>query len=362
MQKLSFVTLILCSLFLYPQENPVQLLSPTGQFPVGTTIFEWTDDSRSIQTSEQQERKRTVVVQFWYPAQTDNKAVKAAYAPMSEDYSSVFTNSYSNASISAQVDRASLILIAPGRGTAGFLYATLAEELASNGYIVAAVDMPEIGTVQYRDGSLIKPSTRFKPPQGMMAGPYEKVDAFFETPTALGTADLNFVLRMITALNTNDPDQRFTGKIDLENIGIFGHSLGGRIAGQFAVDHRAVKAYISMEGIPPREVRYQGKLTIPVAMLCSSGTWPYAKDNYLSLIENRTHPVYMIELPDFGHNSVTDNPFIYPQQFSYGVDAGTGLELSRELLLHYFDSVLRENNRFETTLKAMKAILFTTYK
>ena len=156
--------------------------------------------------------------------------------------------------------------------------------------------MPQIGYIIYLDGLIIKSSPKFKPLGGMMGGPYEIVDKFFEEPTELGFKDLEFAHQKIVELNKSEPNQRFTNKIDLQAIGIFGHSLGGRIAGRFAVENRNVKAYISMEGIPPRDIRYEGKIDIPIAMLCSSGTWPYAKENYFSLIDNRNSPVFMIEL------------------------------------------------------------------
>ena len=279
-----------------------------------------------------------------------------------EDYQKVSTNSYVRTSFSEEIESSNLIIISPGRGTERFLYTTIAEELASHGFVIAAVDMPQIGYVFYQDGMVIKPSSKFKPPRGMMGGPYEKVDTFFEEPTELGFKDLTFAYQKITDLNTSDPNNRFTGKINLNSIGIFGHSLGGRIAGKFAVENKNVKAYISMEGIPPREIRYEGKMNIPVAMLCSSGTWPYAKENYFSLINNRSSPVFMIELIEFGHNSVTDNPYIYPGSFNYKINAKLGLELSRNIVLNYFDSIFYNKKTFSNVLNKMQQIKFKEYE
>jgi len=72
------------------------------------------------------------------------------------------------------------------------------------------------------------------------------VDKFFEEPTELGFNDLKFAYQKIIELNKTDPDQRFTNKVNLKDIGIFGHGLGGRIAGRFAADNDNVKAYISI--------------------------------------------------------------------------------------------------------------------
>ena len=357
-----FLLTILVSFSLAAQENEVRLIPPTGPYEVGTMSYEWTDMSRGQQITAHVGDRRIIAVQIWYPAQIDSTAIEAPYSSLSKDYRRTLTNSYLRPEYHPEINASNLILIAPGRGTERYLYTTIAEELASNGFTVASVDMPEIGYVIYSDGMTIKPSKEFQPPRGMMGGPYEKVDIFFEKPTAIGTTDLEFAFQKISELNSSDPNGRFTDKINLSEIAIMGHSLGGRIAGNYTNQNEQVKAYLSMEGIPPRDIRYEGKIKIPQVMLCSSGTWPYAKENYFSLIENRSAPVYMIELPDFGHNSITDNPYIYPGSFNYAIDPAKGLEISRTIILSYFNSVLRNEQPLEQELKNITMISLEVYE
>ena len=150
---------------------------------------------------------------------------------------------------------------------------------------------PGIGHVTFRNGQVVNPDPSFRPSSDLMSGPYEKVDKFFEVPTEIGRKDLEFVLRQLQSLN-DDPDGRFFDRIDLDNIGLFGHSLGGRIAGAHAATNIDVKAYISMEGIAPRDVRFDGLMDMPVAMMCSSGTLKYATDNYQTLVDGRANTVF----------------------------------------------------------------------
>ncbi|MBT8385918.1 MAG: alpha/beta fold hydrolase, partial [Ignavibacteria bacterium] len=283
--------LIIISVQVYSQTDSVKLMEPTGKFAVGTVVYEWTDEKRDFNYSSHNGDKRTIIVQIWFPASIDSNDIIAPYSALSNDYENVKSNSYLRPSFTNKLKKAPLILICPGRGTERFLYSTLIEDLASHGFIVASIDMPGIGYTIYKDGFIVQPSSEFKPPKGMMGGPYEKVDEFFEKPTEIGYNDLMFALLKLTELNENDISNRFTNKIDLTNIGVFGHSLGGRIAGKFASKNENVRAYISMEGIPPRKVRFNGDIKIPVVMLCSSGTWPYAKENYFSLIDNRSNTV-----------------------------------------------------------------------
>ena len=47
------------------------------------------------------------------------------------------------------------------------------------------------------------------------------------------TADIGFVLDRLERLNTSDPSGKFTGRLDMTRVGVFGHSFGGAQAAQF---------------------------------------------------------------------------------------------------------------------------------
>ncbi|MGB5529017.1 MAG: hypothetical protein WBQ32_03530 [Ignavibacteriaceae bacterium] len=339
---LTIILLLALSFKSYGQTDSIQLIKPTGVYSVGTSVYEWTDESREMRIRPDFTQKRALITQFWYPVNFDTTLINAPYSPLSKDYQKTLTNSYLKASIAKEIDKAPIVLIVPGRGTERFLYTTIAEELASQGFMVASIDMPEIGYVIYQDGFTLYPSDEFKTPGGMMAGPYERVDEFFEKPTEIGYRDLMFVINKITEIKT----YAFDNKIDLENIGVFGHSLGGRIAGELTARYNNVRALATMEGVPPRDVRYEGKIVVPSLMLCGSGTLKYAVENYNSFIDNRKNIVYMAELINFGHNSLTDNPYIYPKNFSYEIDAEVALKTSRILLADFFKEYLKEEVSF----------------
>ncbi len=347
----SFLFLVL-ALSGYCQPDTIQIMEPTGKYKVGTSVYEWIDEAREMEIRPGFSEKRAIVTQFWYPVKPGSALIKAPYSALSRDYQRTLTNSYLRTSIAGEIDNAPVIIIVPGRGTERFLYTTLAEELASHGFVVAAIDMPEVGYVIYQDGFTLYPSDKFKTPPGMMAGSYEKVDAFFEEPTEIGYRDLSFVLERINGLNA----YVFENKLDLNNIGVFGHSLGGRIAGEFTARNKKVKALSAMEGIPPRDVRYEGKINVPSLLFCSSQTLKYAVDNYNSFIDNRDNTVYMADLADFGHNSMTDNPFIYPGNFKYRIDPGKALEISRTLLTEFFKEALLGKNGFYERNKDMEFV------
>jgi hypothetical protein len=101
-----------------------------------------------------------------------------------------------------------------------------------------------------------------------------------------------------------------------------------------------------MEDIPPRDVRYEGKIVVPSLMLCDSETLKYAMVNYNSFIDNRNNIVYMTELVNFRYNSLTDNPYRYPKSFSYGIDSEVALKTSRILLTDFFNEYLQDDSCF----------------
>src|SRR4029077_16770939 len=62
------------------------------------------------------------------------------------------------------------------------------------------------------------------------------------------TADIGYVLDRLGQLNTSDPSRRFTERLDLTRVGIFGHSFGGAKAAQFCSRDPRCKAGIDVDG------------------------------------------------------------------------------------------------------------------
>ena len=61
---------------------------------------------------------------------------------------------------------------------------------------------------------------------------------------------MSFALDQLERLNASDPSGRFLGRLDLQRVGAFGHSLGGATALQFCHDDSRCKAGIDVDGIP----------------------------------------------------------------------------------------------------------------
>lgn len=106
------------------------------------------------------------------------------------------------------------------------------EELASHGYLVIAIDYAyEAAASVYPDGRVAVSKT----------DPNLTSNTQYETHIPLWTSDAAFVLNQVEKLNQKDTAGRFTGRIDLERIGMLGHSFGGAVTVQMLKNDPRVK-------------------------------------------------------------------------------------------------------------------------
>ncbi|KOV60543.1 alpha/beta hydrolase family protein [Streptomyces sp. MMG1121] len=138
-----------------------------------------------------------------------------------------------------------VVLYSPGLGEPRTWGTTLAADLAGHGYVVVTVDNTyESPEVQFPNGTLATMSPPADP------------DAYVRKSLAIRVADTSFVLDQLQSLDSGrnpDADGRrlpdgLAGALDLSEVGMFGHSMGGTAAAQaMDADHR-IAAGINMDG------------------------------------------------------------------------------------------------------------------
>ena len=240
------------------------LPAPTGSFAVGRAIYDWADDAHLDTLAPVPGSKRELLVWIWYPSAPGQSVAVGDYVPpqlrargappgspilrlLTRDPSKVHSHSISNADVSSR-QRAYPVVIMRTGGSLGVLtYSTLAEDLASHGYIVVGFDAPyRTGLVVFPDGRVIA-RTPENNPENYEGQP--QAGRLNEVLTAW-TADIGFVLDRLERLNTSDPSGKFTGRLDMARVGVFGHSFGGAQAAQFCSQDSRCKAGIDMDGRP----------------------------------------------------------------------------------------------------------------
>jgi dienelactone hydrolase len=119
-----------------------------------------------------------------------------------------------------------VVIFSPGDEFKTLGYSALEEDLASRGYLVAAIDYPFNAPVVQLAHERIARSSSDEPPGNLTPDELKKF-AYDQTMAQLDewAHDIIFVASRIRALDRDNP--RFRGHVDGSKIGALGHSAGG---------------------------------------------------------------------------------------------------------------------------------------
>jgi dienelactone hydrolase len=166
---------------------------------------------------------------------------------LARDASKVHGHSFRDVAVSRQQRSYPVVIMRAGASSEVTNYSTLAEDLASHGYVVVGLDAPyRTGRVVFPDGRVIGRTPENNPE--LYSG-----QAFYRVANKLlaaWTADIGFVLDRLARLNASDASGKFRGRLDLTRVGVFGHSFGGAQAAQFYHEDPRCKAGIDVDGAP----------------------------------------------------------------------------------------------------------------
>jgi predicted dienelactone hydrolase len=249
-----------------------ELPRPTGPLPVGRITLDWTDEARVNRYAPVAGTKQELFVWVWYPAATAG-AAKAPYLSaywtaalekhegfvlshlLSRDAARVQSHSWSDAAVAKAQAAYPVVILRAGGGALTSDFTTMAEDLASNGYVVVGFDAPyRTVLTAFPDGRVMTrvPSANIEAAPGRI--PAQVATELMQT----WVADVEFVLDRLQALNAGDPAGRFNGRLDMGRVGVAGHSLGGATALQVCHEDARCKAGIDIDGMPFGSVVHDG--------------------------------------------------------------------------------------------------------
>jgi pimeloyl-ACP methyl ester carboxylesterase len=233
--------------------------SPNGPYAVGTVEYAMVDPNRQETYTEDPNDHREVLVQIWYPADiakplqgkapyVKNVPVIAAEVKtklqipkfLFQYLELVKTNSYPNVSVASKQQSYPLILFSHGLPGARFSNTFQFEELASQGFIVASIEHT------YNALATVLPDGKFVTIASLPG--MTDIEAWDSLISDIWVKDSTFVLDELEKLSNKDANNLFSGKIDLDHVGMFGHSFGGANAVQVLYSDPRVKAAINMDG------------------------------------------------------------------------------------------------------------------
>jgi dienelactone hydrolase len=250
---------------------------PTGSFAVGRATYVWADDATPDMLAPVPGTKRELLAWVWYPAAAgQSPATMDDYLPapwraaierdrgtlidkfLTRDLSRVHAHSIRNADVSPR-QRSYPVAIMRGGASAGVTnYSTLAEDLASHGYVVVGFDAPyRTSVVVFPDGRVMRRTPENNPERCLELRNPEQAGCVSKLLSAW-TADIAFALDRLARLNGSDASGRLTGRLDLTRVGVFGHSFGGATAAQFCHEDSRCKAGIDLDGAPFGSVVREG--------------------------------------------------------------------------------------------------------
>lgn len=303
--------------------NPQEL----GPYPVGITTMEFVDHSRiDVNTKED----RTLLTEIWYPATDDSRGLPKnqfsdfflrGQAPELEkklmDFLKTDAASLNGrfADISVRDARIRdgkfpLIVFSHGNGGVRVQNATWCAFMASHGYVIMSPDhtgncaatVVNCKVVEFKAGAMMT-ARKDRP------------------------LDVSFLIDQMTRMSRG-ADSRFNGRVDMDAVGVAGHSFGGLTsAAMIDVDPR-VKAIIPMAPVWPTRKNF----TTPVLIFVA------AEDKTLGLLTVKTvrgrfeeskGPHFMVDEPDAGHYSFTEM-YRFDPKFGDGVGTGERLTVKGE--------------------------------
>ncbi|MGW0809978.1 alpha/beta hydrolase family protein [Nonomuraea sp. NPDC002799] len=226
------------------------LPKPTGSHPVGTTSIYLKDTSRPDPWVPSV-KARELMVSLWYPAKSPGRDRARYMTPKESELllkdgeitgvpvdvlSKTRTNAFTDARPDGRKRSLPLVVLSPGFSKPRSTLTALAEDLASRGYVVAAIDHTyENVATTFPDGRV----TTCVPCEG------EREPSMFTKLSKGRAADVSFVLDQLTA---SKPKWKGAALIDPSRMGMAGHSAGGAAVIAAMIKDSRLRAGIDIDG------------------------------------------------------------------------------------------------------------------
>ena len=276
-------------LLLSPTEPQVQsvgcpplLPCPTGAFGIGRVTYHWVDSSRAAFLDPQAGPRRELIIDVWYPAGRGVGLPRAPYLPdlahlmhvlgdsvLRSEFAPAYaamesgvlqTHAGEGTPATCPTGGCPLLIFSHGGGVDRSSYTSQYEDLASHGYLVAAIAHTyDTHLVVLPDGRVVRAAPAFcdtLPVDSILPRWRRELEresrsqAYLRRVIAVEVADIRFAIDQLNRY-THDPRLRapFLRKLDLTRIGALGHSSGGEAAALACQVDARLKACLNQDGV-----------------------------------------------------------------------------------------------------------------
>lgn len=336
-----------------PASSDFKLPRSNGSYSVGVRSFAWVDEARAETATPNEDDYREVTVQIWYPATVAGNEERALYTPELEDMlaasenlpaadrsfvrnhtplRNTATNSAPGATIAASEQPWPAILFSPGGNVSRHWQTALAERIASRGFVFVSMSHP-YSTIDVAPQSGFSMSIDW----GLDQEDEHAAAAADGRLADLLAGDAAFVLSQLRELAKQEGP--FARALELDHVGIAGHSRGGTTVGRACASHPDFIACAVIDNIGPERERETG---VPPPFLTLRSSWPGERIAELHDYLGRTGSVaYDIELTNSNHFTCTDLPLFLPDLRVEGIEPSAGIDACADVLSSFFDAYLR---------------------
>lgn len=356
MRPINLALVLIVLVFSCQQSNKKKMKTPfpkpMGTYDVGTELLMFKYQSKDSISPQ----KRNLNIQIWYPIKNET----STYAPYIQDsalVSALIEDQYLNLEkevikgwdtlltyanpepgTSIPENKYPLIIFSHGFGMPKVNYSVLATEIASHGYVVAAIDHPGSGLTIMPDGLVVRLTPNPDGPNG-------KVVEFCE--------DISHTISAI--LKT----ERFGNFINKESIGIIGHSLGGAAALNIGQYDKRVKASINLDGHLFGDAMENGVLIPFLSILqrpqfegkeVSDSLKFERRLEWEGIIEKSNRESQVVNVKGMMHFDFSDLPFIIPDSMRAKNGGVLNAQKSHEILSKLVVSFFNLNLKNDSTI------------
>ncbi|MCP9200844.1 hypothetical protein MKO06_13065 [Gramella sp. GC03-9] len=371
---LTIMAVILPSLF------PVfELPENTGEFYVGTRDIYLELEREEVITPEKTD-KRKIMIKAWYPSLEAtgiedpyiDEAGRTGFAQkyglpgfMFDYLDKVTTNVYRESELAPGAFP--VLVFSHGYNSKANGYYALLSEIVSHGYIVLAINHTYESTgTSFPTGEQEYFDYEFA--QQIESDTWHQMEPVIEA----FNSDLSFeqrhpiIKKGLTTYFVKDMVERWSTDIidvvneldnwnqtgflrkhlDLNKIGVFGHSRGGGAAGDAALKDPRIQAGVNIDGVQWGDI-VDSRFQKPFLFI--SADWPEDHEdlNQHAYVNRSSSVFYEALIKKTGHSNFMDIPFMLPLNSISGageIDPYQGMEITNRLVRSFFDKHLKHKD------------------
>ena len=332
---------------------PMNDLAPTGQYSIGTATYEWTDPQRHETYTDAADDYRKLAVQFWYPVDQEPGTRKAVVT---------------GAVLSNQKPAYPVVIFSHGATGIRSSNTSTYRELASHGYVVASIDHSYLNIfTRFSDGEMAFINQRYLNALNSALESESAIEQEMLAMYQVRVEDMRFTLDQIEAINQNGTAELPAGHLDMQHVGLFGHSAGATTAAETCRQDSRCQAALLIDGtlvFDILETHPDGTLVLtnqpfPRPMMQINSGVLYDMPRYQAgyapnraAFEKTTNPAYNLVIDQANHMNLTDlalllarpvfSQFNDPQMQTGPIDPKVCMKTLNAYTLAFFDQYLKD--------------------